>query len=105
MLETKYNTFNVVEMMHPYHAIFGSGFTNIFSVVVHQGYLCMKLWTIHRIISIFDHDHKMTRELEGGIALGQQSVHVLEEEHNKQTNFFATNLGSNDANIKSRKNL
>jgi len=47
----------------------------------------------------------MTRELEGGIALGQQSVHVLEEEHNKQTNLFATNLGSNDANIKSGKNL
>jgi hypothetical protein len=36
-------TFDVVDMYHPYLAIFGRGFMNKFDVVIRQQFLCMKI--------------------------------------------------------------
>jgi hypothetical protein len=41
--KTEHITFDVVEMLYNYNAIFGRGVTNVFSAVLHPGYLCMKL--------------------------------------------------------------
>jgi hypothetical protein len=40
---TEHITFDVVDMLYNYNAIFGRGVTNVFSAVLHPGYLCMKL--------------------------------------------------------------
>jgi hypothetical protein len=40
---TEHISFNVVDMLYNYNEIFGRGVTNIFSVVLHLSYLCMKL--------------------------------------------------------------
>ena len=40
---TEHITFDVVDMLHNYNTIFGRGVTNVFSAVLHPGYLCMRL--------------------------------------------------------------
>ena len=47
-------TFDMVDMLYNYNAIFGQGVTNIFSIVLHLGYLCMKLPSTRGIIVIYD---------------------------------------------------
>ena len=50
---TEHITFDVVDMLYNYNAIFGRGVTNIFSVVLHPGYLYMKLPSTRGIIAVY----------------------------------------------------
>jgi len=50
---TEYITFDVVDMLYNYNAIFGRGVTNIFSAVRHPGYLCVKLPSARGVIAVY----------------------------------------------------
>jgi hypothetical protein len=50
---TEHITFDVVDMLYNYNAIFGRGVTNIFSAVLHPGYLCMKLPFAKGVIAVY----------------------------------------------------
>ena len=51
--KTEHITFDMVDMLYTYNAIFGRGVTNIFSAVLHPGYLCMKLTSARGVIAIY----------------------------------------------------
>jgi hypothetical protein len=42
-MRTEVITFDVVDFVYPYNAIFGRNTINKFAVVIHQGYLLMKI--------------------------------------------------------------
>jgi hypothetical protein len=46
--------FDVVDIYHPYLAIFSRGFMNKFEVVIRQQFLCMKILAPIGVITIFD---------------------------------------------------
>jgi hypothetical protein len=46
-------TFNVVDMIYYYNTIFERGLINMFEVVLHSAYLCLKIPATFRVISIF----------------------------------------------------
>jgi hypothetical protein len=46
-------TFDVVDMYHPYLAIFGRGFMNKFNVVIRQQFLCLKILAPKGVITVF----------------------------------------------------
>jgi hypothetical protein len=48
-----YITFNVVDMLYPYNAIFGRGLLNTFEAALHSGYLCLKIRATLSVISVF----------------------------------------------------
>ena len=56
--------FDIVNMDYPYTAIFSRGFTNKFKVVIKQSYLCMKMPSPFRIITIHG-DQLASRWIEG----------------------------------------
>jgi hypothetical protein len=45
--------FDVVDIYHPYLAIFGRGFMNKFDAVMRQQFLCMKIPTPKGVITVF----------------------------------------------------
>jgi hypothetical protein len=51
---TEYITFNVIDMHHPYNAIFGRGLLNTFKAALHSGYLCLKILATFGVIFVFD---------------------------------------------------
>lgn len=66
-------------MYYSYNAIFGCRVTNIFSAVIHLGYLCMKLPTTKGIIAVYD-DQDSARAAESTTTPGQKNVHNLSKE-------------------------
>jgi hypothetical protein len=46
-------TFDVVDIYHPYLAIFGRGFMNKFDAVIRQKFLCMNIPTSKGVIIVF----------------------------------------------------
>jgi hypothetical protein len=76
---TKYVTFDVVDMPHPYNAIFGRGFLKIFEATLHSGYLCLKIPATFRVISIFS-SQKDVINIEQSFTPGHKNVHFLQEE-------------------------
>jgi hypothetical protein len=46
-------TFDVVDIYHPYLAIFGRGFMNKFDAVIRQQFLCMKIPAPKGVITVF----------------------------------------------------
>jgi hypothetical protein len=53
-LRTEYITFDAVDMLYPYNAIFGRGLLNTFEATLHSGYLCFKVPATFNRIIIFD---------------------------------------------------
>jgi hypothetical protein len=49
---TDYITFDVVDMLYPYNAIFETGLLNTFKAALHYGYLYLKIPATFRVISI-----------------------------------------------------
>jgi hypothetical protein len=76
---TEYITFDVVDMLYPYNTIFRRDLLNTFEVVLHFGYLCLKIPTTFNIISVFG-SQKDSRNIEQGFAPGHKNVHFLREE-------------------------
>jgi hypothetical protein len=50
---TEYISFNIVDMLYPYNAIFGRGLLNTFEAALHSDYLCLKIPATFGVISIF----------------------------------------------------
>jgi hypothetical protein len=73
---TEYITFDVVDMLYPYNAIFGRGFLNTFEVTLHLGYLCLKILATFGVISIFN-NQKDGRKIEQGFAPSHKNVNFL----------------------------
>ena len=61
--KTEHITFNVVDMLYNYNAIFGRGVTNVFNAVIHPGYLYMKLPSAKGVITVYG-DQDLTRIVE-----------------------------------------
>jgi hypothetical protein len=49
----EYITFDVVDMLYPYNAIFGRGLLNTLEAALHSSYLCLKIPATFEVISIF----------------------------------------------------
>jgi hypothetical protein len=75
--------FDVVDMYHPYFAIFGNGFMNKFDVVIRQQFLCMKMPAHKGVITVFG-DQQEARNIEKGDTLGQTNVHQLNSAEEKK---------------------
>jgi hypothetical protein len=69
-------TFDVVNMYHPYLAIFSRGFTSKFDAIIRQQFLCMKISAPKGVITVFG-DQQEARNIEKGHTLGQTIVHHL----------------------------
>jgi hypothetical protein len=52
-LHTKYITFDVVDMLYPYNAIFKQGLLNTFEAALYSGYFYLKIPATFGVISIF----------------------------------------------------
>jgi hypothetical protein len=67
-------TFDVVDIYHPYLAIFGRGFMNKFDAVIIQQFLCMKILAPKGVIIVFG-DQQEARNIEKGHTPGQVNVY------------------------------
>jgi hypothetical protein len=79
-------TFDIVDMLYPYNAIFGRGLLNTFEAALHLAYLCLKISATFRVISIYG-SLQEARNIEKGFTLGHKNVHFLREDP-KQSNTF-----------------
>jgi hypothetical protein len=70
-------------MLYNYNAIFGRGVTNVFSVILHLSYLCMKLASTKGIIMVYG-DQDLTRVAEETATSRQKNVHNLDKEKPKE---------------------
>jgi hypothetical protein len=50
---TEYITFDVIDIPHPYNAIFRRGLLNTFEVALHFGYLYLKIPVTFSVITVF----------------------------------------------------
>jgi hypothetical protein len=73
---TKTFTFDVVDMYHPYLAIFDRGFMNKFDAVIRHQFLCMKIPAPKGVITVFG-DQQEARNIEKGHTPGQTNVYQL----------------------------
>jgi proline racemase len=62
-MRTEVITFDVVDFVYPYNAIFGRNTINKFAAVIHQGYLLMKIPTAVGVISVYG-SHEEARRAE-----------------------------------------
>jgi hypothetical protein len=80
---TEHITFDVVDMLYNYNAIFGRGVTNAFSMVLHPGYLYKKLPSAKGIIAVYG-NQDLARIVEETATLGQKNEHTLEKKKEKE---------------------
>jgi hypothetical protein len=76
---TEYITFDVVDMLYPYNAIFGRGLLNTFKAALHSGYLCLKIPATFGVIPIVGNQQD-ARNIEKGFVPGHKNVYFLREE-------------------------
>jgi hypothetical protein len=69
-------TFDVVDIYHPYLAIFGRGFMNKFDTVIRQQFLCMKIPAPKGVVTVFG-DQQEARDIEKGHTPGHANVYQL----------------------------
>jgi hypothetical protein len=79
---TEYITFDVVDMLYPYNAIFGQGLLNTFEAALYSAYLCLKVPSTFDVITVFG-SQKEARNIARGFALGHKNVHFLREDANQ----------------------
>jgi hypothetical protein len=84
---TEFITFDVVDMIYPYNAIFGRGLLNTFKASLHSAYLWLKIPTTFRVISVFDSQEE-ARNIEKGFTPGHKNVHFLREDQKQHTTFI-----------------
>jgi hypothetical protein len=65
---TKFVTFDLVNMHHPYSAIFGIGFLNTFEAALHSVYLYLKVPSLLGVISVHS-SQKDARNIEQSFTL------------------------------------
>jgi hypothetical protein len=72
----------VVDIYHPYLAIFGRGYMNKFDAVIRQQFLCMKIPASKGVITVFG-DQQEARNIEKGHTPGQTNVYQLNSPEEK----------------------
>jgi hypothetical protein len=75
---TEVITFDVVDFVYPYNAIFGHNTINKFATVIHQGYLLMKVPTAAGVISVYGSQEE-ARRAERNTSVHNRQVHVIDE--------------------------
>jgi hypothetical protein len=78
-LRMEYKTFDVVDILYPYNAIFGQGLLNTFEAALHLGYLCLKVPATFGIITVFG-SQKEARNIKRGFIPGHKNLHFLRED-------------------------
>jgi hypothetical protein len=81
---TEYITFDVVDMLYPYNAIFGKGLLNTCEAALPLGYLYLKIPATFNIIIVFGSQQE-ARNIEKGFAPGHKNVHFLREESKRRS--------------------
>jgi hypothetical protein len=79
-------TFDVVDIYHPYLAIFGRGFMNKFDAVIRQQFLCMKMLAPKGVITVFGNQQE-ARNIEKGHTPGQTNVYQLKVADEKKETY------------------
>jgi hypothetical protein len=77
-MRTKVITFDVVDFVYPYNAIFGRNTINKFAAVIHQSYLLMKIPTAAGVISVYGSQEE-ARGAERHTSVHNRQVHVIDE--------------------------
>jgi hypothetical protein len=77
-MRTEDITFDVVDFVYPYNAIFGRNTINKFAVVIHQGYLLMKIPTAAGVILVYG-SQEDARRAERNTSVHNMQVHVIDE--------------------------
>jgi hypothetical protein len=75
----EYITFDMVDMLYPYNAIFGWGHLNTFKAALHLGYHCLKVPSTFVIITVFG-SQKEARNIKHGFTPGHKNMHFLRED-------------------------
>jgi hypothetical protein len=83
---TEYISFDIVDMLYPYSAIFGRGLLNTFKAALHSGYLCLKIPATFGVISIFVSQQE-ARNIAKGFTLGHKNVYFLREDLEQHSTF------------------
>jgi hypothetical protein len=78
-MRTEVITFDVVDFIYPYNAIFSRNTINKFAVVIHQGYLLMKIPTAAGVISVYGSQEE-ARCAEWNTSVHNSQVHVIDED-------------------------
>jgi hypothetical protein len=73
---TEYITFNVIDMLYAYNAIFGRGLLNTFKAMMHSAYLYLNVPVTFSVITTFD-SQKEARNIMRGFASRHKNVHFL----------------------------
>jgi hypothetical protein len=68
---TEFITFDVVDMIYPYNAIFGRGLLNTFEAALHSAYICLKILATFRVISVFGSQQE-ARNIDKGFTPGHK---------------------------------
>jgi hypothetical protein len=76
---TKYITFDVVDILYPYNAIFGRGLLHIFEATLHSAYLYHNVPGTFGVITVFG-SQKEARNIECGFTSGHKNVHFMRED-------------------------
>jgi hypothetical protein len=76
---TDFITFDIINMIYPYNAIFGRGLLNTFKASLHLAYLCLKIPATFRVIFIFGSQQE-ARNIKKGFAPGHKNVHFLRKD-------------------------
>jgi hypothetical protein len=69
----------VVDIHYPYNVLFGRGTLNAFEAVISYSYLCMKMPTINRVITVHG-DQTEARNIEKEYTSGRKNVYTIKEE-------------------------
>jgi hypothetical protein len=97
-MRTEVITFDVVDFVYPYNAIFGRNTINKFAAVIHQGYLLMKIPTAAGVISVYGSQEEARRRAERNTSVHNRQVHVInEDEGRSHGSRRAEGRGSNEA--------
>jgi hypothetical protein len=79
---TEYITFDVVDMLYMYNAIFGLGLLNTSEAALHSAYLCLKVLATFGAITIRG-SQKEAQDIERGFTPGHKNVHFLRQDASK----------------------
>jgi hypothetical protein len=80
---TEVITFDVVDFVYPYNAIFGRNTINKFATVIHQGYLLMKIPIAAGVISVYGSQEE-ARRAEWNTSVHNRQVHVINEDEGSE---------------------
>jgi hypothetical protein len=71
--------FDVMDVPHPYNAIFGRGLLNTFEAALHSAYLYLKIPATFSVITIFS-SQKEARNIEQGLIPEHKNLYFLRED-------------------------